>query len=396
MASLGRYILRRLIQGVITLIIVTLIIFLLFKAMPGSPLDGLRTNPAIPRAVIDAVAEQYGLNDPFEVQMYKFMRNMFTFNFGESITGVTVLSIIQEALPRTLLLFGGAVTIEYALGVLVGRYIAWRRGRLVEGGVILASLFFFNMPSFWIGLILLFLFGFIWVVFPLRGFMDSPGDAFVHDHYGYLLFLQGIPFLTFLGVIIALVGVVVLALALLRRAERHWEGPSLYLRVGLGAAPVAFGGALAVVPLWSFSMFDVADVLLHAFLPMMTLVLITAAGTILLMQTSMLEVMGEDFILTARAKGLSERIVRKRHAARNAYLPIVTSIVIALGFVVGGAIILEQIFSYYGMGWYLLTSIVNQDRFLAGAILFMISLLVIMGNIVADILYGVLDPRVRI
>ncbi len=283
MASLGRYIARRLIQGIITLFIVTLIIFLLFKAMPGSPLDGLRTNPAIPRAVIDAVAEQYGLNDPFQVQMYKFMVNMFTFNFGESITGVTVLSIIQEALPRTLLLFGGAVTIEYAMGILVGRYIAWRRGKAVEGGVILTSLFFYNMPSFWIGLILLFLFAYVWVIFPLRGFMDSPGDAFVHDHYGYLLFLQGIPFLAFLGAIILIVGVVVLLLTILRRAEQHWEGFGLYSRMGAGIAPVAIGGLLVILPLWSFSMFDLADVLIHAFLPMMTLVLISSAGTILLM-----------------------------------------------------------------------------------------------------------------
>jgi len=140
----------------------------------------------------------------------------------------------------------------------------------------------------------------------------------------------------------------------------------------------------------------VADILIHGFLPMLALVLISAAGTILLMQTSMLEVMGEDFILTAKAKGLSERIVRKRHAARNAYLPVVTSLAISLGFVVGGAIILEYIFSYYGLGSYLLIAITSQDRFLAGSILFLISVLVIFGNIVADILYGVLDPRVRI
>src|SRR5207244_3303752 len=160
-----------------------------------------------------------------------------------------VVSVLQEALPRTLFLFGGAVLIEYMIGVLVGRYIAWKRGRGVEGGVILTSLFFYNMPSFWIGLILLFFFAYVWTWFPLRGA-----------------------------------------------------------------------------------------------LPMLGLLLISAAGTILLMQTSMLEVMGEDFILTAKAKGLSERIVRKRHAARNAYLPVVTSLAISLGFIVGGAIILEYIF----------------------------------------------------
>lgn len=333
MASLGRYIVRRLIQGVITLVIVTLIIFLLFKAQPGSPIDFLRGNPTIPAAVIDRVRDQFGLNDPFEVQMYKFMWNMFTFNFGESTQGKPVLDILHDALPRTLLLFGGAVFIEYVVGILVGRYIAWRRGKAVEGGVIVTSLFFYNMPSFWIGLILLFLFGFLVPIFPLRGFSDP---SFVLKNY-------------------------------------------------------PFAGE-DVNSLW----FQIVDVGSHVILPMLTLVLISSAGTILLMQTSMLEVMGEDFILTARAKGLSERIVRKRHAARNAYLPIATSIVIALGFVVGGAIILEQIFSYFGMGYWLLQSIITQDRFLAGAILFMISLLVILGNIVADVLYGVLDPRVRI
>lgn len=333
MASLTRYVLRRVIQGVITLFIVTLIIFLLFKAQPGSPIDFLKGNPTIPAPVIQQVSDQFGLNDPFEVQMYKFMVNMFTFNFGESIQGMPVRDIINEALPRTLLLFGGAVIVEYIVGVLVGRYIAWKRGKFVEGGVIVTSLFFFNMPSFWIGLILLFLFGFLVPWFPLRGFSDAD---FVLAHYGF---------------------------------------------AGTDKAS-----------LW----FQFVDVTSHLILPMLTLVLISCAGTILLMQTSMLEVMGEDFILTARAKGLSERIVRKRHAARNAYLPIATSIVISLGFVVGGAIILEQIFSYFGMGYWLLNSITTQDRFLAGAILFMISLLVIVGNIVADVLYGVLDPRVRI
>src|SRR5437899_2718503 len=168
------------------------------------------------------------------------------------------------------------------------------------------------------------------------------------------------------------------------------------MRLVPGAVVAGLGAVLFVWPFWNMSMFDVADILIHGFLPMLALVLISAAGTILLMQTSMLEVMGEDFILTAKAKGLSERIVRKRHAARNAYLPVVTSLAISLGFVVGGAIILEYIFSYYGLGSYLLIAIISSDRFLAGSILFLISVLVIFGNIVADILYGALDPRVRI
>lgn len=333
MASLARYIIRRAIQGVITVFVVTVIIFLLFKAMPGSPLDSLRLNPSIPPQVIQQVANQYGLNDPPWVQLYKYLVNMFTFQFGvSSSTGQPVVTILAEALPRTIFLFGGAVLLEYALGVLVGRYIAWKRGRGVEGGVIVTSLFFYNMPSFWIGLILLFFFAFVFDWFPLRGFTDPKWTS----------------------------------------AHLPWAG-----------AP----GSIV---------FQLADVAVHGFLPMLALVLISSAGTILLMQTSMLEVMGEDFILTARAKGLTERVVRKKHAARNAYLPVVTSLAISLGYVVGGAIILEYIFSYYGLGSYLLQAISSQDRFLAGSILFLISVLVIFGNIIADILYGVLDPRVRI
>jgi peptide/nickel transport system permease protein len=199
-----------------------------------------------------------------------------------------------------------------------------------------------------------------------------------------------------LGVLALIAGAAVVAVAWIRRPTRPLENREKAMRLAPGAVVAGIGAVFAVWPLWSLSMFDVADILVHGFLPMLALVLISAAGTILLMQTSMLEVMGEDFILTAKAKGLSERVVRKRHAARNAYLPVVTSLAISLGFVVGGAIILEYIFSYYGLGSYLLIAIVSNDRFLAGSILFLISVLVIFGNIVADILYGVLDPRVRI
>ncbi len=319
-------------QGLITIFVVTIIIFVLFQAS-GSPLNSLRVNPNLNQATLQYYIQLFGLDQPWYVQLYRYIVNMFTFNFGPSLSqGRPVASIISEALPRTLFLFGGAVVIEYILGVFVGRYIAWKRGRFSEGAAIMSSLFFYNMPSFWIALILLFAFAFEFPIFPLNGF---TGPGFVSQHY-------------------------------------PWAGPP---------------GS------WLFNLVDIVS---HSFLPMVALVLISSAGTILLMQTSMLEVMGEDFILTARAKGLTERAVRRRHAARNAYLPVVTSLAISLGFVVGGAIILEGIFNYQGLGTYLLLGIFNHDQFLAGAVLFMISVLVISGNIVADILYGWLDPRVRI
>ncbi|HEX9567683.1 MAG TPA: ABC transporter permease [Thermoplasmata archaeon] len=335
MATLGRYLVKRGIQGVITLLVVTVIIFVLFDLMPGTPIDRFRSDPTFDRARLAHLNETFGINDPYFVRMGKFVWNMFSLDFGDSfVEGKPVGDVISAALPRTLFLFGGAVVIEYLIGVVIGTFIAWRRGRFSEGGVIVSSLFFYNMPSFWIGLILLWLFAFTLDWFPLRGFSDPAWTA---AHVG---FVAG-------------------------------RGPNDVL-------------------------FQIVDLVMHGAMPMLALVLISAAGTILLMQTSMLEVMGEDFILTARAKGLSERVVRRRHAARNAYLPVITSFTISLAFIVGGAIILEGIFSYFGLGYYFLRSIVNQDQFLAGALLWIIAVLVIFGNIVADVLYGVLDPRVRI
>lgn len=335
MAALGRYIAKRAIQGFITLIIVTVIIFALFDAMPGTPIDRFRADPTFNRARLEQLNQTFGINDPYFVRMGKFVWNMFSLDFGDSfVEGKPASDVIAAALPRTLFLFGGAVIIEYLVGVVVGTFIAWRRGRISEGGAVVSSLFFYNMPSFWIGLILLWLFAFTLDWLPLRGFSDPD-----------------------------------------------WTSQHVSWVAGRGANDL---------------LFQFVDLSAHAALPMLALVLISAAGTILLMQTSMLEVMGEDFILTARAKGLSERTVRRHHAARNAYLPVVTSLTISLAFVVGGAIILEQIFSYFGLGYYFLRSIVNQDQFLAGALLWIIAVLVIFGNIVADILYGVLDPRVRI
>lgn len=335
MAALTRYVIRRLIQGGITLLIVTMIIFMLFEAMPGTPIDRFTQDPTISPTVIAELRQRFGIDDPIHVKLGKFLLNMFTFDFGPSfLEGRPVSAVMADAVPKTLFLFVSATVLTYLFGIMIGTFIAWRRGRFSEGSAVVVSLFFNNMPSFWIGLILLWLFAFVANWFPLRGWSDPIWTA---EHFPLI-------------------------------ADR---GP---------------GDAL----------FILVDITAHAALPMAALILISAAGALLLMQTSMLEVMGEDFVLTARAKGLSERIVRRRHVARNAYLPVVTSFTIALAFSIGGAIVLERIFSYFGVGYYFLAALFTQDQFLAGATLFIISLLVIIGNIVADILYGVLDPRVRI
>ena len=328
---MGRYVLSRSIQALITLIIVTSIIFLLFEAMPGDPLDKFRANPTTTESDLARLENMYGLNDPIYVRYFRFMGNMFTFQFGDSYSKQRpVLDVISQRAPRTLALFGASTIVSYLVGIAIGSYIAWRRGGIAEGTIITGSLFFYNMPSFWIGLIMIWAFSHYWKLFPLGGFTGVEETA---EFFG-----------------------------------------------------ISSTG----------SFLDAVDFLWHMALPMLVLVLIGVAGVILLMRTSLLEVMKEDYILTAKAKGLPERKVRTKHANRNAYLPIVTAFTLAMATSLGGAVILEQVFSYPGIGLLYLEALYNQDHFLSGATLFILSLLVIFANIVADLLYGFLDPRVRL
>lgn len=330
MAGMGRFLVNRTIQGLITVFIVTSLIFLLFEWMPGDPISRFRADPTITEEKLNRLEREFGLNKPPHERYVIFMKNMFTFQFGESYQYKRPVSdILSERMPRTLLLFGAEVLITYALGVMIGSYIGWKRGGATEGGVIVLSLVFYNMPSFWIGLICIWLFAYKLDWFPLSGFSDPGATA---DKFGI--------------------------------TTNSWY---------FGA--VDFG--------W------------HMILPMIVLILIGIAGVILLMRTSLLEVMGEDYIITAKAKGLPEHLVRSRHANRNAYLPIVTSFTISLALAVSGAVILEQIFAFKGIGYTYLEALLTQDQFMAGATLFILSLLVIFSNILADVLYGWLDPRVR-
>jgi peptide/nickel transport system permease protein len=163
-----------------------------------------------------------------------------------------------------------------------------------------------------------------------------------------------------------------------------------------------FGGLLAIFPTSGFqsagelSGFDrVADVANHLFLPVLVLTLGYIGEYAIVMRASLLEMMGEDFVQTARAKGVPDRLVRKNHAVPNAILPTFTLVFLSFGFVVGGAIIVESVFSYPGLGLMTYQAINQQDYPVLQAVFLMSSAAVIVFNLLADILYGYLDPRIR-
>jgi peptide/nickel transport system permease protein len=158
--------------------------------------------------------------------------------------------------------------------------------------------------------------------------------------------------------------------------------------------PVLLLGFLAfwwLSPLRRFA----GDIAHHTLLPVLTLASVQFAGVMLLTRASMLETLKEDYILTARAKGLPQRDIRNRHAARNALLPVVTSLVLALSFVIGGGILTEGIFSWPGIGGQLLDATLTEDIPLATGTLGVIGILALIGHIVSDVLYMYLDPRIR-
>jgi peptide/nickel transport system permease protein len=271
--------------------------------------------------------EQLGLNKSIEEQFVIYLRNTFTLNFSTSFTThQPVMKEIAEKLPTTLLLFGTAQILGTLISVLLGVLMAWYRGSKLEVSGIIISLFFYSMPLFWFGLILLVVFYGMFHLFPVGG----------------------------LG----------------------------------GYDPVT----LAPLPFPN----NVLDVLWHMALPMFTLTALGLAGGILLMRNSMLEVMGEDYITTARAKGLSERKVMTRHAARNAMLPVVTSIALGMAALVSGGVLTETIFSWPGMGAYLVQRTLSYDYPAVQAAFLMLAVITIAANWVADMLYAYLDPRIRL
>ncbi|MCJ7489619.1 MAG: ABC transporter permease [Thermoplasmata archaeon] len=319
MAGMTRYVAVRSIQTFITLLIILTLIFIMFEALPAKPQDLLATTPNMQPSQIEFMMHLYGYDRPPLDRYAIYMVNMLTFDFGISFSQAEeVGDILKERIPRTMLLFGGATVLAYIIGIYLGALIAWRRGGVLDGSSVVISLVFYNMPSFWIGLIFLVVFASELNWFPLTGWYDPT------DNLPYLV-----------------------------------------------------------------------DILWHVSLPMIVLLLLSLAGTILLMRTAMLDVIGENYMVTAKAIGLPERKVLFKHGARNAMLPVVTSFVIAFVFSIGGAVVLENVFSFPGMGALYIDALFQLDFPVAQATLYIITLMVLLGNFAADMIYGYLDPRVR-
>jgi len=296
--------------------------------------------------MVDVMLARFGLDRPVHERYAIYLYNMVTGQFGISFfSGDYVINEVGERLVNTLILMGAAEILSIAIGVTLGVLAAYKRGGIFDSGSVLASLTTYSLPSFWMGMILLLVFFYQLGWFPGAGIYP-----------------------------------------------RDWA--SIYESTG-GLPPRLIIGNLFGTTLALPSLTEISGRLWHLFLPTLTLVLFSYGGYLLLTRASMLETLTEDYIVTVRAKGVKERAVLYKHALKNASLPLVTNIALTFGFILSGAIITEQVFTYPGLGQWIWQSISLRDYPALQAIFYLIALCVIIANFIADLLYGMIDPRIK-
>src|SRR5690606_37909134 len=382
-----KFLARRLSQMAVLFVVFLSLVWLLLQAMPGDITNTFVGNPDIPPEVRTQIRENLGLDRPLYLQYLTYISNFFRGEWGISFSRYPqpVSNVIWAALPRTLVLFLTATLLAFWMGFKSGKLIAWGRGGTTEQTFIVGGVFLQTVFYPWFAIVMMWLFGFYLGWFPIGRFITAQvwqGSPFnANDMFEELIVTA------FVAALVYTIGRQVV-----RRLATSvvWEGRFRSL------LPLVSVGGLVLYWYLHRGRTYAADIVHHLMLPVITLGLVTFGATMLLTRSAMLETLEDDYILTARAKGLPDKAIRDRHAARNAMLPVTTSLVLSLAFVIGGGIVTEFVFSWPGMGSLLLEAIRVSDIPLAAAILAMTGVLALFGHLVADILYSVLDPRIRI
>jgi len=315
------YVARKVTGLLITVFLVLTFNFYLFRVLPGNPVTLLFRGVGLSAEQIRELTSQFGLDQPLWVQYSAYIRNTLSGNLGISFQSrAPVLNLVLPSLVNTAILLSVASFLSIGAGIFIGIVSAWRRGSKIDITASATTLVLYSMPTFWLGLVLLFI-GVIYLHLPVGGMMT-------------------ISFVT------------------------------------IGALP------------------QLADLTRHMILPLMTLVLGLTGQYVLVMKGALLDVFTEDYMVTARAKGISNSKLLWDHGFRNAVLPMMSLVALNLGLSIGGAVQTETVFSWPGMGLLIYRAILARDYpVLQGAFL-VVTVAVILTNFVADMLYPLLDPRV--
>ncbi|HUG40239.1 MAG TPA: ABC transporter permease [Longimicrobiales bacterium] len=325
---MATFIARRLLGSIPLVLGIATIIFFVVNLAPGDP-TALYFNQNVPPEVLEQIRRNFGLDQPLPVRYWKWLTSFFSGDFGYSFAhSRPVIDIILETLPPTLILAACTLVIIFAAGIATGVVQAVRQHRAADRVLSVASLFFYSMPSFWLGLMLMLL---------------------------------------------------------LSLKAHEWGLPFALPPTGMTSVDYEFMGV------WG----KLGDRLAHLVLPVLTLSLVMAAGIARYTRGQMLEVIRQDYIRTARAKGLPGRTVVLKHALRNSLLPVITLLGLYLPLLFSGSVFVEVIFSWPGMGRVIVDAIYQRDYPVVMATSFIFAMVVVLGSLIADILYAVADPRIR-
>lgn len=338
-----RYLVGRVLWAIFTIIFVLLLNFFLFRILPGDPARAGVRDPRLTVEAQEAIRVRFGLDkpvincfeslnpitpgdcavNPFDTQLFIYVGNLLQGDFGTSYhSNRPVGEFLAERLYNTILLIGIGQIIAIAIGISLGIVAAWKSKTPLDYAALLASLLAWSLPTFWLGIILLF-----------------------------------------------------------------WGSRQFGLPVG--------GKVTPGIPTDPFGPY-LLDLIRHMILPTLTYTIVFLGEYMLIMRSALLDVLSQDYILTAKAKGLTTFQILKDHALRNAMLPMVTIIALNLGFTVAGAIQIEAVFSWPGLGGAIFEAVGKRDYpVLQGAFL-LIAISVIVANLLADFTYSLLDPRVEL
>ncbi len=314
------YIIRRLLQALFVLFLVTLLVFFIMRLLPGDPIiiyiAQTAQLEAMPPEMIEELRHQFGLDKPIYMQYFNWIVSIFQGDFGTSIFyHENVSTLMLERFPVTLHLGVLALIVGTILGIPAGLFAAIRRGKWLDKILTPLTYIGITIPVFWLGILLMYAFGVKLQWLPISGY-TSPFDGF-------------------------------------------WKSTSQLV------------------------------------MPVICLATFSVAANARQMRSAMLEVTGQDYIRTAWAKGLTERVVIMRHALKNSLIPVITLIGIGVGIIFGGSVLVETVFAIPGVGRLMVSSIFAQDYVVVQGITFLIAVIVLLVNLIVDLSYGWLNPRIR-
>lgn len=356
-----QYTIRRLLSAIPVIVGVLIVTFVLARAIPGEPCTAMFGEKATPAICATFNAEK-GLDKPITTQFLIFARDILRGDFGESIRFKRpVLEILIERLPQTIELGFAAVIIAVTIGIPLGILSALRRNSPTDVVTMIGANMGVSMPVFWLGLMLIYVFALLLKDTPFQLPPSGRLSAGVNP----------VPFFEIYG----------------------WQLTQGTFRAGLAEFISNFYIFNSIITAdWEV----LNDATRHLILPAVALATIPLAVVARMTRSAMLEVLGQDYVRTARAKGLRERKVVMKHAFRNALLPIVTIVGLQFGLILSGAILTETTFGLAGVGRSLYEAITARDYPIIQGFVVVIAIGYVMVNLIVDLSYAVLDPRIQL